>query len=144
MESSYGTDAAVASPADRWRKLGVEFSQYVVVGGVAFLVDVFLLTRSIAWWGFDYRLATALGFVTGLVCNYALCVLWVWRGTQARTLRDFVLFTTIGAAGLGLTELGMWIGVGLAGFSPTPVKFVVAIVVLFWNFVLRRFLVFNR
>jgi len=132
------------SPFNLWRKLGMEFIQYVVVGGIAFLVDWFLLTRSITWWGLDYRVATALGFVTGLICNYALCVFWVWRGTQARTFKDFALFTAIGAAGFGITELGMWIGVGLAGFSPSPVKFVVAIVVLFWNFVLRRFLVFNR
>jgi len=115
-----------------------------VVGGLAFLVDWFLLTRGISWGHLALSVATALGFCAGLATNYTLCVIWVWRGAHRQTVKDFLLFTGIGLAGLGLTELGMWIGVALAGFGASPVKIAVAAVVLFWNFILRKFLVFSR
>lgn len=134
----------MAVPERRWLKLAQEFVQYVVVGGLAFLVDWFLLTRGISWGHLTLSVATALGFCAGLATNYTLCVIWVWRGAHKQTLKDFLVFTIIGVAGLGITELGMWIGVGLAGFGASPVKIVVAGVVLFWNFILRKFLVFSR
>lgn len=134
----------MAAPNKRWLALAQEFVQYVVVGGLAFLVDFTLLTLGISWGLLDYRVATAIGFCAGLATNYTLCVLWVWRGAHKQTLKDFLIFTIIGVAGLGITELGMWIGVGLAGFGASPVKIVVAGVVLFWNFILRKFLVFSR
>jgi putative flippase GtrA len=142
METLSG--ALCADPALRIQRLLREFVQYVVVGGVAFFVDWFLLTRSMVWFGLDYRIATAVGFLAGLVTNYTFCVIWVWRGTKAQTVKDFLVFAAIGVAGLGLTELGMWIGVGLAGFGASPVKVAVAAVVLIWNFVLRKFMVFNH
>ncbi len=144
MENLPGVSIAMATPGRRWLKLAQEFIQYVVVGGLAFLVDWFLLTRGISWGHLSYPVATALGFCAGLITNYTLCILWVWRGAHKQTARDFFLFTAIGLAGLGITELGMWIGVGLAGFGASPVKIVVAGVVLFWNFILRKFLVFSR
>lgn len=134
----------MAAPHSRWLKLAQEFVQYVAVGGIAFLVDWFLLTRGISWLHLAYPVATALGFCAGLITNYTLCVFWVWRGARKQTPKDFMVFTMIGLVGLGITELGMWIGIGLAGFGVSPVKIVVAGVVLFWNFILRKFLVFSR
>lgn len=134
----------MAAPNRRWLKLAQEFVQYVGVGGLAFLVDISLLTLGISWGHLDYRVATALGFCAGLITNYTLCVVWVWRGAHKQTFKDFLAFAIIGVAGLGITELGMWIGVGLAGFSAQPVKVVMTGVVLFWNFILRKFLVFSR
>lgn len=144
METVSSAAVTAIAASTRWQRLAREFTQYVVVGGLAFLVDWFLLTRGISWGGLDYRLATALGFVAGLATNYTLCVLWVWRGTQARALKDFMVFTSIGLAGLGITELGMWVGVGLLAFAPSPVKIVVAGFVLIWNFTLRKLMVFCR
>lgn len=125
------------------KRIAKEFSQYIVVGGLAFLIDWSILNQGVAF-GFHYLVATAMGFVAGLVTNFLLCILWIWRGTQAKTLKDFGLFTAIGIVGLAWTELGMWIGVGLLDQKPSPTKVVVAGFVLIWNFTLRKFLVFSR
>ncbi len=143
MTSLPNTSTITTAPTERTQRLAREFVQYLVVGGLAFLVDWFLLTRGISWGGLDYRLATAIGFTAGLAVNYTLCVMWVWRGS-ARSIKDFLVFSGIGLAGLGITEFGMWIGIGLLAFNPSPVKIVVSGFVLIWNFTLRKLVVFCR
>jgi putative flippase GtrA len=125
------------------KRIAIEFLKYIVVGGLSFLVDWSLLREGVHL-GMHYMLATALGFCAGLLINFLLCILWIWRGSQAKTVKDFAVFAGVGLAGLGLTELGMWIGVGLLCFGPSPTKIVVAGFVLIWNFTLRRILVFSH
>ena len=49
----------------------------------------------------------------------------------------------IGLLGLWWTELGMWIGVSVLGGYYVPVKIVVTGVVLLWNYLGRKILIFN-
>ena len=143
--ASPSADPVAATSADERRRshlaLLQAFFRYLLVGGLAFLVDWGVLTLGVSF-GMDYRVATALGFVFGLITNYLLCIAWVWRGTQARTLRDIVIFTLIGVGGLGLTELLMWLAVDLAALRPSIAKLPIAGIVLVWNFGLRRLFVF--
>lgn len=122
-------------------KLLKEFLRYVVVGGLAFLVDYMVLSAMLS---FDmyYLLATVVGFLAGLVTNYMLCISWVWRGTEARTPKDLMIFTLIGIGGLLLTGLLMWISVDQLHFDVQISKIFIAAVVLIWNFALRRAFVF--
>lgn len=144
MKSASITSApAVALPGRGVAALVQSFLKYVVVGGIAFIVDWGLLKAGVSS-GMDYRLATALGFTGGLVTNYLLCIHWVWRGTQARSLRDLAVFTLVGIGGLVLTELLMWLAVDFAHLRPTLAKLPIAGVVLVWNFGLRRLFVFFR
>lgn len=134
---------AVVGPNTVLFKLARELFNYVLVGGLAFAVDygVLWLTLNL---GLHYLPATLLGFCAGLITNYMLCVTWVWRGTQATTLRDFALFTVIGIGGLLLTLLLMWLAVDIAQLSPKLAKPFIAGLVLVWNFGLRRLFVFFR
>lgn len=126
-----------------WRETVRQFMQYVVVGGLAFVVDFFTL-KLLLQSGAPYLMATTAAFLLGLVVCFSLSVLWVWRGTQARGARDFLLFSLIGVAGLGITVLGMWIGVDVLHFDPLHSKLALAAIVLAWNFTLRKFFVFFR
>lgn len=131
-------------PADGGpRPLLHEFLRYIVVGGIAFIVDWCVLWLGLRL-GMQYLVATAAGFAIGLVINYLLCIAWAWRGTRATTARDFLVFCLIGLAGLLLTELLMRLAVGAAGIPAPLAKLPVAGVVFLWNFGLRRMLVFFR
>ncbi len=125
------------------KSVATQFIHYSMVGGVAFVVDFVLFSMVIALGG-HYLLATFLGFLVGVVVSYLLCVVWVWRGTQARTRRDLLLFTAIGICGLLLTAALMWVGVDLLSLQPQLAKVCVAVLVLAWNFGLRRAFVFFR
>ena len=128
---------------DRICNLMVQFLRYTLVGGLAFIIDFGLLSAVLYLDG-HYLLATLIGFVGGLITNYLLCVLWVWRGTQAKTARDILVFSLIGVGGLLLTALLMWMSVGLLTLDPQISKLFIAALVLVWNFGLRRLFVFFR
>ena len=108
----------------------MQFCRYVVVGGIAFVVDFAVLNGVLALQA-HYVLAVVAGFLVGVVVNYSLCVFWVWQGTQARTRKDIAIFTLIGAGGLLLTTLLMMVLVDYFDFDVGISKMVVAIIVLF-------------
>lgn len=142
------TSSSQSTATNRWtrdnlRSLFLQFIRYALMGGVAFVVDFALLSGGLAL-GWHYLLATLLGFVGGLLVNYATCVCWVWRGTQANTVRDLVIFSLIGVGGLLLTFLLMWISVSGLQIDPQIAKLFIAAWVLIWNFSLRRLFVFFR
>lgn len=121
----------------------LQFCRYVVVGGIAFVADFTVFNGVLSLQG-HYILATAVGFLVGVAVNYILCVYWVWRGTQARTKKDLAIFTLIGIGGLLLTAILMVMLVEFFAFDARISKIVVAIIVLFWNFGLRKVFVFFK
>lgn len=130
-------------PGNKYYLLLMQFCRYVMVGGIAFVADFAVFNGVLTLQG-HYILATAVGFLVGLAVNYSLCVYWVWRGTQARTRKDLAIFTLIGIVGLLLTTVLMVILVDFFTFNARISKIVVAIIVLFWNFGLRKVFVFFK
>ena len=133
------------------KALAGEFLRYTMVGGVAFLADfgTLVCVQELFLSGFSagVYIATVCGFVVGLAVNYTLSLAFVFtreedRG-KGRTVGAFLTFGIIGLLGLALTELGMWIGVGVLAWNYMFVKIIVTGVVLFWNYLGRRVLVFN-
>ena len=98
-----------------------EIFRFLLVGGIATVADyiTFYLFRQwicpAAWVGDTLSLvvATALGFVVGLIVNWVMSVTFVYRQVrdkkQAHSKKSFLIFTVIGVIGLGITELGVWL-----------------------------------
>lgn len=128
---------------NKYYLLLMQFCRYILVGGVAFVADFAVFNGVLALQG-HYILATVVGFLVGVIVNYRLCVSWVWRGTQARTRKDLAVFTLIGVGGLLLTTALMVMLVDFFAFDARISKIVVAIIVLFWNFGLRKVFVFFK
>ena len=129
----------------------MELLRYVVVGGLAFVADFCslvvaqeLLFKNCSW---GIYAATVIGFVVGLVVNYVFSILFVFtqakdRG-KGRSFGAFVVFGLVGIIGLGLTEFGMWVGVGILSWNYMVVKVVVTGAVLVWNYLGRKVLIFR-
>jgi putative flippase GtrA len=138
----------------RYKPFISEFLRYVLVGGLAFMVDFGVLYLARTFWfptpGVSgVILATACGFAGGLVTNYVLSSLFVFKkvseGAKRHKLRSFVIFTATCLIGLGLTELLMYLGVRLAGERRyLLVKCFTAGVVLLWNYGSKKIFVFQR
>ena len=128
-----------------------EFLRYAVVGGIAFLADFGTLVgfQELVFrrWAWGVYAATVCGFVIGLAVNYFLSLLFVFtqakdRG-KGRSFGAFVVFGTIGLVGLGLTEVGMWIGIEGLGWNYMLVKIIVTGAVLVWNYLGRKLIIFR-
>ena len=128
-----------------------EFLRYAVVGGIAFLADFGTLVgfQELVFhrWAWGVYAATVCGFVVGLAVNYFLSLLFVFtqakdRG-KGRSFGAFVVFGVIGLIGLGLTELGMWLGIECLGWNYMVVKILVTGAVLMWNYLGRKLIIFR-
>lgn len=131
-----------------------EFLRYAVVGGISFLADFGTLTlfeeivfgRQQENW--QIFVSTAAGFVVGLIMNYILSLIFVFRSSDNRSsgksVWEFVIFALVGVVGLGITEGLMHLGVNVLHFHYMITKIVTAGIVLVWNYLGRKLLVFNR
>ncbi len=134
-------------------KLIKEFMRYLVVGGTAFLVDlgILTLTKNFIFYSLGETgtlIATACGFIAGLIYNYILSIFFVFEKSKEKVkgkqLKSFLVFAIIGVIGLGLTMLGMHIGITIFGDKYYAIiKVFVAGVVLIWNYVGRKILIFR-
>jgi putative flippase GtrA len=132
----------------------LEFFRYVLVGGGAFLIDISVLELTLRYLFHGVAidtgilLATATGFIAGLICNYIFSCIFVFQKIDEKAkqhkVRAFILFTIIGVIGLGLTELLMVLGIRLIGTDPYIfIKIFTAGVVLLWNYLARKILIFK-
>jgi putative flippase GtrA len=130
-----------------------EFIRYLLVGGSAFILDTAVLYvfskyvfRSLGRPGILF--GAAIGFIAGLVYNYALSILFVFNKARerikGREALSVAIFAIIGVGGLVLTELGMYIGLLVLGDDMyILVKIIVSGVVFLWNFIARKVTLFK-
>lgn len=139
--------------SEKYQKLFWEFFRYAIVGGIAFLADggtLFIFKEFIFTEETKVSLfaATAAGFIAGLIVNYVLSIIFVFRKSEnnssGKGFKAFAVFAVIGVIGLGLTELGMYAGVYLIKWNYLIVKVIVAALVLIWNYCGRKIFVFNK
>lgn len=136
---------------DKRIRLFSEFLRYAVVGGIAFVADFGTLVASqevyLKTFSAGVYIATVFGFVVGLAVNYVLSLWFVFTSAsdrgKGRSVGAFFVFGVIGLLGLGWTELGMWLGIELLHLNYMLVKVFVTAVVLLWNYLGRKILIFN-
>lgn len=125
-------------------KLIKEFFRYCIVGGLAFLIDFGILVLLTEVSKLDYKLSAICGFVAGLIVNYILSKVFVFKQEVKKEVKAFIIFSFVGVVGLGLTELGMWLGSDVWKFDYRIAKVAMTGVVLIWNYTGRKILVFNK
>ena len=134
-----------------------EFLRYAVVGGVAALVDMgvnyamlyFILgaTQDDKW---QVAVAVTAGFVIGLIVNFVLSNVFVFRTAEqqkeGKTVKAFVIYAVVGVIGyfltVGLTLLGTMF-IGESGIWYLLLTCAVKGIVLIWNYIGRKILVYR-
>lgn len=136
--------SAAISPHRGAHTLRTQALRYLLVGGVAFVVDYALLVLLTEVAALNYLASAVVAFVAGLAVNYRLCTTYVFSGRSLSNRRlEFAIFAGIGIVGLGLTEVILWCGEELLGIDYRIAKFVAVAVVLAWNFGVRRAVLFR-
>jgi len=129
-----------------------QFFRYLFAGGFAFLVDFGvliscreLLFKEVAW---GVYLSVLLAFFAGHITSYLLSMWLVFNDPEERrkglTWAAFGMFAIVGVIGVGITELGMWIGFGLLHINYILMKAIMAAIVFTWNFLGRKIIVMKK
>lgn len=155
------------------KDLLLEILRFLIVGGIATLVDyaVFWIFDGLlfplfipdtrVWTITALTISTALGFCAGLIINWILSIKFVYKAVtnpeKAQSKKSFITFTIIGIIGLIITEVGI---LGLVAlFKPIKIfgvyeivgtswekwiaKVIMTCIVLMWNYIGRKILIFN-
>jgi putative flippase GtrA len=126
------------------RIFGSDLVRYFAVSLLALAVDVATLSACLRLLGLGLAWSASAGFVAGAVIAYLLSIRWVFRNrafADAPAL-EFLAFVAIGIAGLGLTQLVLWLGVTRSGLLPELVKLAAAGATFAFNFLARKSLLF--
>jgi putative flippase GtrA len=125
--------------------LARELGRYTVAGGLASLVDVGLLWVLTQGMGVYYLHAAALAFGVGLLTSYLLSIGWVFhQRTWQNPWVELGLFTLIGGLGLLWCGVCLWVLTEYAHVHYLCSKMVSALVVVCWNFVAKKWVLFHR
>lgn len=126
-------------------RLARQFLQYVLVGGIAFIVDFTTLFALTEFAGLHYLVSASCGFAAGLAVNYLLCIRWIFDfRSLANASHEFAVFSLIGILGLLLNNALLYVQTEFLGFHYLASKLIAAAIILLFNFSLRRYLLFTE
>ncbi len=122
----------------------VQFFRYTLVGGTAYIVDIGTLFLVTEYLQIHYLTSAAVAFLFGLTVNYFLSTWWVFSKRRTRSrIAEILVFSLIGVVGLGLNELFIWFFTELLLFYYLMSKIFSTVFVYLWNFLARKFILFN-
>ncbi len=119
----------------------LQFFRYLICGGVATLTDISILFALTHFLHVFYLVAAAGAFLAGMTVNYTLNTILVFK-SSGEVKKEFPLFALIGMGGLAWTEIILWILVDKLNMYVMIAKAVAIILVLNWNFFMRKRFVF--
>lgn len=150
------------------KQLFYEIFRYLLVGGIATIFDygawyvffTWVLPASLIGQTLAVIISTAMGFLVGLLVNWALSLTFVFKQVQnqeeAKSAKSFIIFAIVGLIGLVITEVGMLIANVLPTFSFLGfeqflghewkwwfTKVAMTCIVLVWNYLGRKILIFK-
>lgn len=135
----------------------MEFLRYALIGGISALVDMgvnYLCLYYIFHATKDDKgpvaLSVTIGFIAGLIVNYVLSNIFVFRSQEqkekGKTLSAFLIYAGVGVVGyfmtVGLTLLGTRF-IGKEGIWYLLMTAVVKGIVLIWNYLGRKIFVYK-
>jgi putative flippase GtrA len=116
----------------------------VGVSLVSFGLDFGVLALLTEAAGLYYLLSAAISFLLGTSLSWLLSVRWVFDvRARASKLVEYGLFVLVGAVGLGLNEVLLWLFTDRWGIYYLLSKIIAASLVFFWNFGMRKALLFR-
>ena len=117
---------------------------YIFVGGTAFVADFSFFYFFFKVLGSNYLLASALSFVAGLTTNYFLGRAFVFSSRKVSNVhKEFFAVFLISFGGMLLTLFLLWLCVEKIGIYAVYSKIIASIVVLAYNFTLRKIVVYH-
>jgi putative flippase GtrA len=121
----------------------MQFFLYLIVGGLSFFVDIgaFIALRAIE---VPVIIASVTSFGLATVVNYLLSVILAFQRGRFRRNIEMLRFLTVVLIGLGLNTLLVWCFVYRLALHPTTAKIIAVPIVLVWNYLARRRLVFGN
>lgn len=121
----------------------IQFLRYFFVGGTSAVVDLIVFSALVKYFGISYFVAAFFAYMAGLAWNHLLCVFWVFNKSKHNRTKEIVIVFLIAVGGLLWTWLILYIFIDIFGLDEVVSKMISQVLVLAWNFGMRKLLVFH-
>ena len=136
----------------------IQFLRSVIVGVVATVIDIGVLTILVEAFNVNVFIATAIGFIVGLLVNFFISSVWVFEKSKVvkNRVSEFIIFALIGVVGLIINELivnffDLYLAKSLifGSFIDSDKyyligKLVATVIAFVWNFFARKFIIYRN
>lgn len=123
----------------------IQLFRYIFVGGFSFIVDYVLLYILTDWGGIHYIISATISFMVGLFVNYIMSTHWIFKKSKLNnTAIEFLIYGIIGVIGLFLNDLLLYFFTDFIHYHYMVSKLIAAAIVMGWNFIGRRTILFKN
>lgn len=129
-----------SEPLKEKKLLFYQIFRFIIVGGLAFLIDystLFLLTDKFKVY---YLLSSGISFIVSTVFNYIISMRFVFKSKSNNKFYEVIVFAFLGLIGLFINQWLMSILVETVSLYYMFSKVIATIVVMCWNFITRKLL----
>lgn len=113
--------------------------KFGLVGVICTAIDFGIMIFLTEIMDINYLISSGISFVTSMVINYLLSSRYVFCGKKDESkLIEFVIFSVLSVAGLGINQLLMWVCVDKAGLPYVLAKVGATAIVMLYNFITRK------
>ncbi|MBN2545292.1 MAG: GtrA family protein [Spirochaetes bacterium] len=122
----------------------VQFIRYFITGGAAFIVDYSLLLILKEIFGFHYLVANTISFISALFVNYFICKIWTFKLYKGNNKYfEFFVFFITSFIGLLINDFSLWFIKEKIYIDYRIAKVFATIIAFVWNFLSKKFILFN-
>lgn len=117
----------------------VQIFKFVIVGGIATIIDWIVFYIVYNYIGIDPLIANIISFAVAVIYNFIASVKWVFNvNKNKKKNRLFIEFMIFSIIGFLLNELLLFIGINKLLFNVMFVKIIATIIVMVFNFITRK------
>ena len=124
---------------DKKVNLLVQIFKFVIVGGIATIIDWFVYYIFYKILKFNPLIANIFSFSISVIYNYLASIKWVFDVDKNKTKKmmfiEFMLFSILGFL---LTELLLWIFIDILNINGMISKIIATAIVMIFNFITRK------
>ena len=120
-------------------KLLMQIMKFVIVGGIATIIDFGVLVLLKEVFGMKPVIANVISFTVSVIYNYIASVKWVFDVNKDQDKKtQFVVFVILSVIGLGINTLIIWLCDDVLGIYYLIGKVLATGIVMVFNFVTRK------
>lgn len=120
-------------------KLLLQIFKFVIVGGIATIIDFIVLFILKEFIGLNEIVANTISFTVSVIYNYIASVKWVFDVDENKNKStQFIIFITFSIIGLLINNLILWICIDKFSLYYLIGKVIATGIVMVFNFITRK------
>lgn len=120
------------------RELLMQIIRFIIVGGIATLIDWIVYYISYRFIGINPLIANIISFIISVIYNFNASCTYVFNVSKKKDYKLFAEFIGFSLIGLGINEIVIFIFHIKLHFDAMLVKVAASILVIIFNFISRK------